>query len=313
MSGPSPSGIPKKGVVKLRGTIVSLAAGIFTYLLPFFVLPQFNLAKRFASEKLFHDDPIIQGVPSPNLASLDLTNKSSELTLENFLGNRESGSPEDQVLAEECLRKALRDERGASQQTVAYLLALYGQFRLDGGDWRLAIEKLEEANKKFPGDPHVQSLLLRSYEAASLRLQDSSSPWPVEIQEQIRLFSRKAEELRDKLHYNYPRCTDCHSAPVERGVAKLTELSAEKLRLGTGVDVTLSHRALLPYGEGYDTGMHEKLLTIPIHEASSSVGHFILNGRQPSLLSFLISSEINGTHIRRSTLNYDRRLIPKRL
>ncbi|MBW8877374.1 MAG: hypothetical protein JF614_20610 [Acidobacteria bacterium] len=231
---------------------------------------------------------------SPTLSSLDLTNQNSKLTLEIFLKTRESGSSEDHALADECLRKALRDEQGAPQRTRAYLLALQGDLLLNSGNWNFAIAKLEEANRRLPRDPHIQSLLLRSYEAASLKLQDTSRPWSAEVQEQIRLFSKKAEELRQELRHNSARCTDCHSTSAGRGAGTLAEIGTEKLRLSIGINTIGSHTSVSWPSRSVES--YKEFLAMLFNEGNSEVGQVSWRSGRARLLSFPISNEMDSAN-----------------
>lgn len=185
----------------LKKALYGLTALVFTVLLPLAEAFKIDIPQLFSPDpELFPDEATLKGVSSPTLESLELTNQESEKSLEIFFENRESECREDRALAEGGLLKTLRNEQGtASRETIAYLLALHGQYYLDGGDWKAAVAQLEEADRRLMNDPHIQSLLLRAYEAASLSLQDSARPWPVKVQEQIRNFSRKAAELRRDL------------------------------------------------------------------------------------------------------------------
>jgi hypothetical protein len=160
---------------------------------------QINPADWFAQDpKLFPDVPVVKGA-SPTLDSLELKNEESRHSLESYVKYRDSDDREDLDLATRSLRKALRNERGtAPPETVAYLEALEGQLQLHRGDWKAAIQLLDDANRLRQDDPFILNLLVQAYDEANLKLQ-AMDDWSPEVRDRIRTFTRKAAQLRREL------------------------------------------------------------------------------------------------------------------
>jgi hypothetical protein len=162
---------------------------------------QVDLSDWFSGDhELFPGSPTFKGAPAPTMDSLDLSNQDSRRSLESFFENRASGDQENLALAEGSLRKVLRNERETgSQECKGYLEALLGKFHLDHDRWNEAIDRLEAADRVHPNDPYIRDLLLRAYETANLRLQETQGDWSPGLEKQIRELGKKANSLRQEI------------------------------------------------------------------------------------------------------------------
>jgi tetratricopeptide (TPR) repeat protein len=186
---------------KQWAAVGTVFVGIVTIVGVFCRVPQLDVAGRLSRpHPLFQLDPRIKGIPIPTVDSLSFKNTESKSGIEYFLDHRDSRNQQAQEIAEKYLQKVLRDERdNAPATTVAYLLALYGQYDALAGRRQAGIEQLEQACRLAPEDLLVKALLLRVYEEASRYLEAKPIPWPLSIQEQIRGYGLKIEALRREL------------------------------------------------------------------------------------------------------------------
>jgi len=187
----------RKYLFTALGTVGSLVT-IVTAVLK---LPQVDLGRWLSRPRpLFQLDPRIKGITVPTERSLQFKYTDSQSTLGYFLSYRNSSNPEAQDIAERCLRKVLHDERAnAPKVTMAYLLALYGQYNLRGGHRPAGIQQLEEAARLSRTDHLLKALLLQAYEEANRDLEAMPTPWPAPIQEQIHGYRLKIDALRQEL------------------------------------------------------------------------------------------------------------------
>ncbi len=281
------------------GLVVSTAVGTLE-------LFQINPADWFVQDpELFRDAPRFKGVRPPTLKSLELKNEESLPSLETYIKRREGDDSEDQDLAALSLRKALRNERGtASRQTTAYLEALEGDLRLRRGDQAGAIQHLEKANRRYPGDLHILDLLLRAHEETTRKLQERKRPWPIEVQERIRTYSLRADELRREIRRLQAQgrssqpvtlasgevCVESCSFTVldhtavrmdlTGGTAGVIASANDRFSIGKG-----SRRALLVGINGYDAAVGLQPLSYAVRDAVRVAGGYDAMGYSTSIVT----------------------------